>query len=97
MDMIQENEIVMVMLGLGVLVLVLTNRFQLRRIPSFGLLFAGFLTFMAGWILTVVEGFLWNTLLNAFEHISYAVGSMMVAAWCWKTFRSVKEDRECSS
>ena len=97
METIQENEIVMVILGLGVLVLVLTNRFQLKRVPSFAVLFAGFVAFMVGWIMTVVEGFLWNTLLNSFEHICYAVGSMVVAAWCWKTFRSVKEDRECSS
>ena len=97
MEAVQENEIVMVMLGLGVLVLVLVNRLQLRRVRSFGLLFAGFLTFMAGWILTVVEGFFWNALLNAFEHVCYAVGSMVVAAWCWRVFRNVKEDRECSS
>jgi hypothetical protein len=89
--MIQENEVVMAALGLGVSILVLVNRFPLKRIPLSGILIIGFFTLVAGWVLTVIEGFLWDALVNVGEHMCYAVGSTLVATWCWKVFGGAKE------
>jgi len=67
--MVQENEIVMLIIGLGVLIFLLGNRSQLKRIPFADFLLLAFHALLAGWILTVLEGFFWGELLNYLEHI----------------------------
>ena len=89
--MIQENEIVMLIIGLGVFIFVLGNRSQLKRIPYAELLLAGFYMLLAGWILTVVENVIWGEVLNYLEHMCYAVASVLLAAWCWKVFGGKRE------
>ena len=91
--MVQENEIVMLILGLGVLVFVVANRTPLRRFQASGILMVGFYLLLAGWTLTVLEGFFWEGLLNYFEHTCYAIGSVLVALWCWRVFGGRKEAR----
>jgi hypothetical protein len=44
-------------------------------------------------VLTVLEGFFWQGFLNYMEHMSYAMGSVSVAAWCWQVFGTGKEAR----
>ncbi|MBW2172549.1 MAG: hypothetical protein JRF69_11350 [Deltaproteobacteria bacterium] len=82
--MVQESEIVMLIIGLGVLIFLLGNRQQLKRIPSGHFLLFAFHALLTGWVLTVLEGFFWGGLFNYLEHISYAVASFLLAVWCWK-------------
>jgi hypothetical protein len=89
--MIQENEIVMLIIGLGVFIFVLGNRPQLKRIPHADWFLPAFYLLLAGWILTVVENILWGEVLNYLEHICYAAASLLLAVWCWKVFRGKKE------
>ena len=81
--MIQENEVVMLLLGVGVLIFILVNRVQLRRLPASGLHVTALCVLLAGWVLTVLEGFFWQEWLNFFEHRAYATSSVLLAAWCW--------------
>lgn len=85
--MIPENEVVMLLLGLGVLLFVLGNRSNLRRVPSSGILLASFGAFLTGVVLTVIESFFWEDVLNVLEHLCYAISAMLIALWCWKTLR----------
>jgi hypothetical protein len=91
--MIHENEIMMLILGLGVLIFVLGKRSQLKRFPSSGLLILGFYLLLAGWALTVVEGFFWELFLNFLEHACYTAGAVSVAVWSWRVFGGGKEAR----
>ena len=91
--MIQENEIVMLLLGGGVFIFTLTNRLMFNRLPAWKILFAGLYLLFAGWILTVLEGFFWKDFLNYVEHMCYAGSSVLVAVWCCKVFGSGKEAR----
>lgn len=91
--MIQQNEVVMLILGIGVLIFILGKRSQLKRFPSSKILVLGFHVLLAGWVLTVMESLFWGVLLNYLEHICYTIGSLLVAAWCWKVFGSRKEAR----
>jgi len=84
--MIHENEIVMLFIGGGVVILILKYRLPLKRLPASNLLLAGFFTLLAGWVLTVLEEFVWNSFLNYLEHLSYAVSSLLVLLWCWMVF-----------
>ncbi len=84
--MIRENEIVMLVLGIGVLILILANRLRLKRLPSSGILIAGFFILLLAWFLTVLEGLLWGEVLNYLEHMCYAASGVLVGFWSWKVF-----------
>ena len=90
--MVYENEIIMFVLGLGVLIFILANYHRLKRIPSIQLLITGYCIFTAGWCLTILEGFFWKTVLNYLEHISYAAGAIIMAIWFRKVFRRPEEN-----
>ena len=87
----QENEIVTLLIGAAILVFILANREQMKRIPSAKLLIGAFYALLAGWVLTNVEAYFWKETLNLAEHLCYATGSMCFVAWCWKTFGSRRE------
>ena len=89
--MVQENEIIMLLLGIGVLVFVLGNRSVIQRVPGSRLLIAGFYVQLVGWFLTVLEGFILESFLNYFEHTCYAVSSLLLAFWCLKAHRGKEE------
>lgn len=91
--MVQENEIIMAVLSLGVLTFIYLNDVHLKRVEAFKFLYAGFCAFSAGWVLTVLENFFYESLLNSLEHMSYAVGAILVAVWCWKVFGRVKVNK----
>ncbi len=84
--MVQENEIAMLLFGMGILVFILMNRKKLQRIPSWKYLAAGFNVLLAGWVFTVVETFLPYDALNILEHLCYAASSVILAVWCGKSF-----------
>ena len=89
--MIHENEVVMLLLGLGVLVFILANRSRLRRLPRWDILSLGFYVVLAGWVLTVAEGFVFASFFNYLEHISYACGAVLLVVWCRKISGSRRE------
>ena len=90
-----ENEVVMLLLGVGVLIFILGNRARLKHLAASKILIVGFYVLLAGWVLTVLEGFFWEGPLNYLEHLCYAVSSVLVAGWCCKVFggRGVPQTR----
>ena len=86
-----ENEIVMLSLGVGVLIFILGSRARLKSLVASEILIMAFYALLAGWVLTVLEGFFYEWLLNFFEHLCYAVSAVMVAVWSFKVFSGRKE------
>lgn len=82
--MIQESEVLALLLGIGVFVFLMTNRTQLFRAPYFGIIHAAFYAVLVGWILTILEGFLWEETLNFLEHFCYMSSSVLLAVWTWR-------------
>jgi len=84
--MIQENEFMVFLLGLGAVIFSQANRSRLRHVPSPGILLAGIYVLVAGSLLAILEGFFLQDALNFIEHVCYAVSATLIAVWCWKTF-----------
>ena len=89
--MIQENEVVMLLLAIGVLIFILVNRRLIMRIQAARLLVAAFYVLLAAYVLTVPEDpapqeYL-RDLLNLLEHSCYAANSVLIAMWCIKVFK----------
>ena len=89
--MIQENEIITLLLGIGVMIFILANKQKVKRIPAAKILIAGFYVLLAGWVLTILEGLFWREFINVLEHICYTSSSILMAVWCWKIFKNTKE------
>jgi hypothetical protein len=82
--MIQQNEIIMLLLGIGCMIFILVNNQKVKRIPVAKTLIAGFYVLLAGYVFTVLEGLLWREFLNVLEHICYTASSILMTVWCWK-------------
>ncbi len=83
----QENEVVMLLMAIGVLIFILFNRRQIMRIEAAGLLVTAFCILLVGYVFTVLEGFFLSALLNFLEHACYAGSSVLIALWCMKVFK----------
>jgi len=79
--MVHENEVVMLILGIGVLLFIVLNYSQLKRFPAINILIAGFCFTLTGWVFTILEGFMFETLFNLAEHSCYLAGALCVAQW----------------
>ncbi len=85
--MIQDNEVVMLLMAIGVLIFILVNRRLIMRIRAARVLVAAFCVLLAGYVLTVLEGFFQEDLLNFLEHLCYAASSVLIALWCIRVFK----------
>lgn len=90
---VQQSEMVLLMLGAGVLMFVALNRSRLRSLPFHALLLSAFVALFVGWILTVAESPFQTEpsaavgeVMNALEHLCYAVSSFLLAVWAWHVF-----------
>ena len=86
------NEIVMLLLGVGVLIFIIENRAGLKRLPASGIIVSAFSLLLVTWIATVLESFIWNRFLNLLEHAGFAASSVLTAIWCWKAFSQNKAE-----
>jgi len=91
--MIFENELIMLLLGLGVLAFHLRNRSAFNRIIHAPLLSASLYLLVAAWCFTVLEGFFWHDLLNLLEHACYAASSLLLTLWVWKRLQRADGER----
>jgi hypothetical protein len=90
--MIYTNEVVMLILGLGVFWFVMHNKHKIRRILAWKLLLYAFYFLMAGWFFTVIEGFILMPFFNLLEHASYTVSAIIMATWCYKIAHPKREE-----
>ena len=87
MEKIQPNELVSLIFGIVCAVIILYILLR-ERLPRLDLFFLGFAFLLAANFFTVAEGFLWNTLLNTLEHLSYLLAGISFAAAVWEIRRT---------
>jgi hypothetical protein len=91
--MFHENEILMLLLGLGALVLVWGNYARLRRYRAAHLFLWSFAFMLLGWVLTILEGLFLYSMFNFFEHLCYLVGSIFLTCWVWRITHRQEQGR----
>lgn len=82
---IQENELVMLFLGIGVLLYVFKYRKSIQKIPSHQMLTSAYYCFLGAAASTVLEELFLHTLFDYLEHIFYLGSSLFLAFWSIKT------------
>ncbi|MCJ7499416.1 hypothetical protein MUP29_04105 [bacterium] len=81
--MIQQNELITFLVGFGVALFVWLNRRRIAQIPGSTWLLFSYSALLAGWTITIIEGFVLPDLMNALEHLCYMASSVAAAGWCW--------------
>ena len=81
--MVQGNEVVMLLLGIGVFIF-FWNHFahEMDCLPNKLLLISSFITMCLAWVFTVLEGLCLPDVLNVLEHSCYAISSLFLCLWC---------------
>ena len=79
----EENEVVMLLLGVGVLLFMLLRWPQLKQLPASKNLVMGFMFLLA-------SSFYYQ-FLNYLEHFCYAGSAVTIAFWSWRAFAIGKE------
>jgi hypothetical protein len=90
--MLMENEVVMLVLGIGVLFLILMNLNHVRKIKSWKIIITGYCVLLSGWLFTILEGFWLEPYLNVLEHICYATSALFLVSWVWRATGKDKEE-----
>lgn len=91
--MIPEDELLMLIMGLGTLLLIWTNYSKINRIEGVYLFLSAFFFMLIGWCLTIIEGLFLYTVFNFFEHASYLVGSVFLTCWVWRLINNEGDGR----
>lgn len=76
----------MLILGLGILMFLLFRRRDVKHIPAGRILFAAFTILVAAYVFTVLESYYLPWHLNMLEHLCYAITSLLVAWYAFRTF-----------
>ncbi len=88
--MIQDNEIITLILGTGVLAFALVYLRRLDEAVKPRILMISYIFALCGWIFTIIEGFKYPDLLpdityagllNIVEHLCYALSAIWLAWW----------------
>jgi hypothetical protein len=88
---LQDRQIAVALLGMGVVLFGIWNRRRLRTVPAWPVLWAALCMLVAGWTLAVLAEVLWPAVLNSLEHACYAASSVLMAVWCWMAFIGPRE------
>ncbi len=88
--MINEDELIMLSLGIGILIFLLFYRAKIIRIHLWKILVTGFSFLLASWVFTIVEIFILGDLMNFLEHLFNALGILVFAIWCTISVPEIK-------
>ena len=91
MQTIQESEFMVLLIGLGVLFFIILNWKHIEQLATRNILLLSFCTLIVGWILTILEGFIFEEIFNFFEHTCFAISALLLALWSWKEFSNQEE------
>jgi len=81
--MIQENEFLTLLIGIGLFIFIIFNYEKLKTLPAMKIILVGLSFLLIGWFLTILEEFFLEDLLNLLEHLCYIFSSIIMAVWFW--------------
>ena len=90
--MFQENEVITLLITVGMGLFLWLNRKPLHHVYRWKLLFFAFLFFLGSAFFTVIEGVVWENGFNHLEHLSALGFAVLFLAWCWTVGFSGKKN-----
>ena len=90
--MLNGNEIIMLVLGIGILFLIYVYRDKIRRVKSYKVLLGAFYLLIASWTFTLMEDLMFYRWMNLLEHACFAASSLMTLYWCYRVATTLKRE-----
>ncbi len=84
--MIQANELLTLILSVGLWVFIIFHKKQMKQFPDYKLFFIAVIALTSGWILTILEDFIFLSTINIIEHLFFAISSLFFAVWGYHVF-----------
>jgi len=88
--MINEDELIMLILGIAILIFLFSYRTKIMRIRSWKILITGFGFLLASWVFTIVEVFVLSDIMNFLEHLFNSLGIIVFTLWCILSVPEIK-------
>ncbi len=76
-----ENEIIMLILSVLALMFIFVGFKDLKRVAGYKYLLSSFLFFFGASVFTIVESYMWCSVFNFLEHISYLISLILLFYW----------------
>ena len=89
--MVQENEFVTLLLGIGTLIFVIAFLPRLRMLPHPGWLILILGGQALAWLFTILETWAFPILFNDIEHFGYALSAVSLLVWVVLALHSLRE------
>jgi hypothetical protein len=80
-----EIELLTLAGGVWGLCFIFWKRITLKLIPNSYMIIAAYSCYLLAWVCTVTESFMLENLFNYGEHILYAIGSILLCIWCYRS------------
>ena len=89
--MIEVSESVTWSLGVVVFIFALTQKRYLCRLPNYGYLAFSYTALLLSWTMTILEGFVLESLFNFLEHSFLLLSAILLAIWCFRAAESLEK------
>ena len=94
MNLLHENEVLMLIIGIGVLIFIVFNIGHIKNIKSWKLLLSGYFILLSAWFFTVLEGYILEKFLNIIEHLCYVFSSLIFVIWSVNVIYKYKREED---
>ena len=90
--MLNENEVIMLILGIGILSLISVYRSKIKRVFAYETILIAFYLLIASWICTILEDIFFYRIMNLLEHVFFAASAVVTLIWCWRVASRQKQE-----
>ena len=92
--MIQENELITLIFCVVTLAFLLINYGKLKKLPLLRVFTISYILFSIGWLFTVLEGLVFESIFNILEHLCYVTSAILLFIWIVIVFYKKEEKSE---
>ncbi len=83
MALIQQNEVISFVILLAMISPLIKNKATIKQLPSLRLYLTSFFALLLAHLITIIEVFFWQDLMNNFEHLLHTVSAIFFFLWCF--------------
>lgn len=87
MVILTEKEIIPAIICVGVIIFIVLNRLNFRRVKSSRIILFGFYSLCGYFFFGILEEFFLGYVFNIFQHLSTVGATTFLAFWTWKVSR----------
>ncbi len=84
--MIQANELLTLIFSIGLWVFIISHKEQMKKIPYYKLFLIAVIALTFAWVSSILEGFVWLSVMDMIKHFSSAISSLFFAVWGYHVF-----------